>query len=121
MEISEKSTNTEHERVLFAHEAASGYRGIIAIHSSELGPAIGGTRLWNYASEEEALTDALRLSRGMTYKNALPGIPLGGGKAVIIADAVTAWIGEVASGAPTVSATRAHRVRTARNVAIVAN
>ena len=87
MEISEKSTNSEHERVLFAHEAASGYRGIIAIHSSELGPAIGGTRLWNYASEDEALTDALRLSRGMTYKNALPGLPLGGGKAVIIADA----------------------------------
>ena len=62
-----------------------GYRGIIAIHSSACGPAVGGTRVWNYANEEEALTDVLRLSRGMTYKNALAGLPLGGGKAVILA------------------------------------
>jgi leucine dehydrogenase len=86
MEIFEKATNSEHEKVLFARDPASGYRGIIAIHSTLLGPAVGGTRLWNYANEEEALTDALRLSRGMTYKNALPGLPLGGGKAVIIGD-----------------------------------
>jgi leucine dehydrogenase len=86
MEIFEKLTNSEHEKVLFARDAASGYRGIIAIHSTLLGPAVGGTRLWNYMSKEEALTDALRLSRGMTYKNALPGLPLGGGKAVIIDD-----------------------------------
>ena len=86
MEIIEKTTNTEHETVLFARDSESGYRGIIAIHSTVLGPAVGGTRFWNYASEEEAITDALRLSRGMTYKNALPGLPLGGGKSIIIGD-----------------------------------
>ena len=86
MEITEKLTNTDHEKVLFAHDAASGYRGIIAIHSTALGPAVGGTRFWNYETEDEALTDALRLSRGMTYKTALPGLPLGGGKSIIIGD-----------------------------------
>ena len=86
MEILEKKTNSEHEKVLMGREPASGYRGIIAIHSTVRGPAVGGTRLWNYATEDEALTDALRLSRGMTYKNALPALPLGGGKAVIIGD-----------------------------------
>ena len=78
MEILEKKTNSEHEKVLIGREPASGYRGIIAIHSTARGPAVGGTRLWNYATEDEALTDALRLSRGMTYKNALPALPLGG-------------------------------------------
>ena len=86
MEIIEKSTNSEHEKVLYAHDPDSGYRGFIAVHSTVLGPAIGGTRFWNYATEEEALTDVLRLSRGMTYKNALPGLPLGGGKSIIIGD-----------------------------------
>lgn len=86
MEIFEKTTNTDHERVLFARDSATGYRAIIAIHSTALGPAVGGTRFWNYANEDEALTDVLRLSRGMTYKNALPALPLGGGKAVIIGD-----------------------------------
>src|ERR687896_619180 len=86
MEIIEKPTDTDHEKVVIAREVASGYRGIIAIHSTVLGPAVGGTRFWNYASEEEAITDALRLSRGMTYKNALPGLPLGGGKSIIIGD-----------------------------------
>lgn len=90
MEIFKKTANTEHEEVLFACDSASGYRGIIAIHSTLLGPAVGGTRVWNYVSEEEALTDVLRLSRGMTYKNALAGLPLGGGKAVIMGDAKTA-------------------------------
>lgn len=84
MEIIEKVTNTGHEKVLFGHDSASGYHGIIAIHSTALGPAVGGTRLWNYRTEEEALTDALRLSRGMTYKTALAGLPLGGGKSIII-------------------------------------
>lgn len=84
MEIIEKLTNTDHEKVLIGREVASGYHGIIAIHSTLLGPAVGGTRFWNYASEEEALTDALRLSHGMTYKNALAGMPLGGGKSIII-------------------------------------
>jgi len=86
MEIIEKKTNSEHEKVFIGHDPASGYRGIIAIHSTARGPAVGGTRLWNYATEDEALTDALRLSRGMTYKNALPALPLGGGKAVVIGD-----------------------------------
>src|SRR5215510_8525535 len=86
MEIIKKLTNTEHEQVLIARDETSGYHGIIAIHSTALGPAVGGTRFWNYASEHEALTDALRLSRGMTYKNALPGLPLGGGKSIIIGD-----------------------------------
>jgi len=85
MEITEKTTSG-HEKVVFARDDASGYRGIIAIHSTVLGPAVGGTRFWNYATEEEALTDVLRLSRGMTYKTALPRLPLGGGKAVIIGD-----------------------------------
>ncbi len=75
-----------HEQLVFCHDAASGYRGIIAIHSTTLGPAVGGTRFWNYASEEEAILDALRLSRGMTYKCAAAGMPLGGGKAIIIGD-----------------------------------
>jgi len=85
MEIIEKPTKT-HEQVLIAHDTETGYHGIIAIHSTALGPAVGGTRFWNYASEDEALIDALRLSRGMTYKNALPGLPLGGGKSIIIGD-----------------------------------
>lgn len=75
-----------HEQVVFCHDDASGYRGIIAIHSTRLGPAVGGTRFWNYATEEEAIIDALRLSRGMTYKCAAAGVPLGGGKSIIIGD-----------------------------------
>jgi leucine dehydrogenase len=86
MEIVEKLTNSDHEKVLFARDPQSGYRGIIAIHSTALGPAVGGARYWNYATEEAALTDALRLSRGMTYKNAVAGVPLGGGKSIIIAN-----------------------------------
>jgi len=85
MNITEKPTDT-HEKVLIGRDAATGYHGIIAIHSTALGPAVGGTRFWNYQSEDEALIDALRLSRGMTYKNALPGLPLGGGKSIIIGD-----------------------------------
>jgi leucine dehydrogenase len=90
MEITEKITNTDHEQVLIGRDEASGYHGIIAIHSTALGPAVGGTRFWHYDSEEEALTDALRLSQGMTYKNALPGLPLGGGKSIIISNSKTA-------------------------------
>src|ERR1051326_5725528 len=86
MEIREQTTNTDHEQVLIGRDAATGYHGIIAIHSTSLGPAVGGTRFWNYDSEEEALTDALRLSQGMTYKTALAGLPLGGGKSIIIGD-----------------------------------
>ncbi|HEV2734284.1 MAG TPA: Glu/Leu/Phe/Val dehydrogenase dimerization domain-containing protein [Longimicrobiaceae bacterium] len=74
-----------YERVAYAEEPEAGYRAIVAVHSTALGPAVGGTRLWRYGSRDEALTDALRLARGMTYKNALAGLPAGGGKAVILA------------------------------------
>jgi leucine dehydrogenase len=75
-----------HEQVVFCHEPSCGYKGIIAIHNTVLGPALGGTRFWNYGSDEEAFVDALRLSRGMTYKAAVAGLNLGGGKSVIIGD-----------------------------------
>lgn len=74
-----------HEEVVVRQDPASGYRAIIALHSTALGPATGGTRLWSYDSFDDALLDALRLSRGMTYKNAIAGLALGGGKAVILA------------------------------------
>lgn len=77
----------DHEQVVFCNDNATGLRSIIAIHNTTLGPALGGTRMWAYASEAEALTDVLRLSRGMTYKAAVTGLNLGGGKAVIIGDA----------------------------------
>jgi leucine dehydrogenase len=77
----------EHEGVHFFRDAASGLSAIIAIHSTKLGPAAGGCRYWSYARSDEAITDALRLSRGMSYKNAMAGLPMGGGKAVILADA----------------------------------
>lgn len=76
----------EHEEVLFCFDKQTGLRAIIAIHNTALGPALGGTRMWPYASEQEALMDVLRLSRGMTYKAAVSGLNLGGGKAVIIGD-----------------------------------
>jgi len=73
-----------HEQVVFCSDPASGLRAIIAVHDTTLGPSLGGCRMWPYASDEEALRDVLRLSRGMTYKSALAGLPLGGGKSVII-------------------------------------
>jgi len=79
-----------HEQLVLCQDSASGYRGIIAVHSTVLGPALGGTRFWNYATDEEAIVDALRLARGMTYKNAVAGLNLGGGKSVIIGDNKTA-------------------------------
>ena len=75
-----------HEEVLFVTDEKCGLRAIIALHSTHLGPAAGGCRFWHYAKDEEALVDALRLSRGMSYKNAMAGLPLGGGKSVILAD-----------------------------------
>lgn len=75
-----------HEALHFVNDEASGLRAIIAMHSTHLGPAAGGSRFWHYADDAEALTDALRLSRGMSYKNAMAGLPLGGGKAVILAN-----------------------------------
>lgn len=86
MELFDTLAEMGHEEVLVASDPASGYRGIIAVHSTVLGPALGGTRFWHYDSDEAAITDALRLSRGMTYKNAVAGLDLGGGKAVIIGD-----------------------------------
>ena len=77
---------SSHQQIAFCHHAQTGLKAIIAIHDCTLGPALGGCRMWPYASEAEALRDALRLSRGMTYKNSVAGLDLGGGKAVIIAD-----------------------------------
>ncbi len=78
-----------HEQVVFCNDEATGLKAIIAIHSTKLGAAVGGCRLWDYASDQDALTDVLRLSKGMTYKNALAGLAMGGGKSVIIGDAKT--------------------------------
>lgn len=76
-----------HEHVAFGHDEETGLRAIIAIHNSNLGPGVGGCRMWPYPDDTAALRDALRLSRGMTYKSALAGLPFGGGKSVIIGDA----------------------------------
>ncbi len=75
-----------HEALHFFHDPSTGLHAIVAIHSTHLGPSAGGCRFWHYADDEEAITDALRLSRGMSYKNAMAGLPLGGGKSVILAD-----------------------------------
>jgi leucine dehydrogenase len=80
----------DHERVVFVNDKAAGLKAIIAVHNTRRGPAIGGCRMWPYESADAALTDVLRLSRGMTYKNALAGINSGGGKSVIIGDPRTA-------------------------------
>lgn len=87
MSLFSHSAYDEHEVVHFVRDVESGLRAIIAVHSSALGPGAGGCRMWNYASEDAALQDVLRLSRGMSYKNAMADLPLGGGKAVIIGDA----------------------------------
>ena len=76
----------EYEQVVYNHDPASGLKAIIAIHSTALGPALGGTRFYPYASEDDALADVLRLAKGMSYKAAVAGLNLGGGKAVIIGD-----------------------------------
>ena len=84
--IFETIDTTGHEQVVFCHNKDAGLKAIIAIHNTVLGPALGGLRMWPYKSEAEALNDVLRLSRGMTYKNAVAGLNIGGGKAVIIGD-----------------------------------
>lgn len=76
----------EYEQLIFIHDKKTNLKGIIAIHNTKLGPSLGGARLWDYQTEEEAVFDALRLARGMTYKSAAAGLPLGGGKAVLIGD-----------------------------------
>jgi leucine dehydrogenase len=86
MEIFDLIQDGGHEQVVFCSEPSCGYRGIIAIHNTTLGPALGGTRFWNYESDVEATIDALRLAKGMTYKAAVAGLNLGGGKSVIIGD-----------------------------------
>src|SRR5512145_1639665 len=81
--------DSEHEQVLECMHESAGYHAIIALHSTRLGPAVGGTRYWSYPSTREAVIDALRLSRGMTFKCAVAGLDLGGGKSVILAHANT--------------------------------
>jgi leucine dehydrogenase len=77
---------TNHEQIVFCNDNATGLRAIIAIHNTVLGPGLGGTRMWNYATEADALNDVLRLSRGMTYKAAISGLNLGGAKCVSLGD-----------------------------------
>lgn len=89
MKIFEKLKEHDYEQLIFCHDHKTGLKAIICIHDTTLGPALGGCRIWNYASEEDAITDVLRLARGMTYKNAAAGLDLGGGKAVIIGDPAT--------------------------------
>lgn len=86
MEIFEYMGKYGHEQLVFCFDAPSGLKAIVGIHDTTLGPALGGTRMWPYASEEDAIVDVLRLSRGMTYKNSAMGLNFGGGKAVIIGD-----------------------------------
>jgi len=86
MSYFEKMSISGHEAVVFCHDGAAGLTAVIAIHSTALGPALGGCRMWPYDSEEDAVEDALRLSQCMTYKNAAAGLNIGGGKAVIIGD-----------------------------------
>src|SRR6187551_2905186 len=82
-------TQMGHEQIVFCNDNATGLKAIIAIHNTILGPALGGTRMWKYNNELEALNDVLRLSRGMSYKASISGLNLGGGKAVIIGDSKT--------------------------------
>jgi leucine dehydrogenase len=89
MELFEKLTQHDYEQVVFCQDKSAGLKAIIAIHDTTLGPALGGCRMWTYANEEEAITDALRLARGMTYKAAAAGLNLGGGKTVVIGNART--------------------------------
>lgn len=86
MEIFTYLEEYDYEQLVFCQDKNSGLKAIIAIHDTTLGPALGGTRMWKYNSEDEAIEDALRLARGMTYKNAAAGLDLGGGKTVIIGD-----------------------------------
>ncbi|HEX9563709.1 MAG TPA: Glu/Leu/Phe/Val dehydrogenase [Gemmatimonadaceae bacterium] len=86
MKIFSQMSDMGHEQLVVCYDKSSGYRGIICVHDTTLGPALGGTRFWNYQTEEAAVFDVLRLARGMTYKNAVAGLNLGGGKAVIMGD-----------------------------------
>lgn len=87
--VFQKLSEMGHEQVVFCHDQSTGLKAIIAVHNTVLGPALGGTRMWMYQNEQDALNDVLRLSRGMSFKNSIAGLNLGGGKAVIIGDART--------------------------------
>jgi leucine dehydrogenase len=87
LSIFHQMADMDHEQLVFCHDANTGLKAIIGIHNTTLGPGMGGTRMWNYATEEDAVRDVLRLSRGMTFKSAIAGLNIGGGKAVIIGDA----------------------------------
>ncbi len=89
MGIFDRIEQRAHDQISFAYDRESGYKGIIAIHDTSLGPALGGTRFWSYDSDEDAINDVLRLARGMTYKAAVAGLKLGGGKSVILGDRKT--------------------------------
>ena len=89
MDLFQELGERGHEQVSFFHDSDSGLKGLVAIHNTVLGPALGGCRMWNYKNETEALVDVLRLSKGMTYKAAIAGLNLGGGKAVILGDSKT--------------------------------
>ena len=89
MNIFELMSEHDYEQVIYFSDNETGLKGITVIHNTVLGPSLGGARLWNYESEEEALRDCLRLARGMTYKSACAGLNLGGGKTVLIGDANT--------------------------------
>lgn len=89
MRIFDAMAEHGHEQLVFCHDRTTGLRAVIAIHDTTLGPALGGCRMWRYATEDDAVTDVLRLSRAMTYKAACAGLNLGGGKAVILADETT--------------------------------
>ncbi|MGZ3695979.1 MAG: Leu/Phe/Val dehydrogenase [Bdellovibrionota bacterium] len=86
MSVFEKIKADNYEQIVFCHDARVGLKAIIALHNTALGPATGGCRMWNYRNEEEAITDVLRLSKGMTYKASISNLPLGGGKSIIIGD-----------------------------------
>src|SRR3954451_10084001 len=90
MDVFERIGGDEYEQVVYCHDRPSGLRAVIAVHSTLLGPALGGTRFYPYPSEDAALEDVLRLARGMTYKSAAAGPDLGGGKAVVLGDPTTA-------------------------------
>ncbi|BDD10472.1 leucine dehydrogenase [Fulvitalea axinellae] len=87
LNVFEEAAQMGHEQIVYCHDEHTGLKAIIGIHDTTLGPALGGTRFWHYESEQEALVDVMRLSRGMTFKSAISGMNLGGGKAVIIGDA----------------------------------
>lgn len=86
LDIFEEMKSQGHEQVIFNYDKATGLKSIVAIHDTTLGPALGGCRMWDYESTEDALRDVLRLSKGMTYKCGVSGVTYGGGKAVIIGD-----------------------------------